>query len=73
MSTTFAEMAETLRQHPQGLTASQFAAVARIGTQTASIRLSRMFLYGHADRVKTPGRPRTNRSFTYRAKEAARV
>lgn len=73
MSTCFAEMAATLRKYPKGLTAKELAGVMHIGPLAASLRLSRMFLYGHADRVKTPGRPRTNRSFTYIAKEAARA
>lgn len=69
MSTCFADIAATLLLHPAGLTARQLAEVMHIGPLTASHRLSRMFAYGHAERLKTPGRPRTNRSFTYVIKQ----
>lgn len=51
MSTSFAEVAATLRNYPNGLTATEVAYILNIGRQTASNRLSRMAAYGHVEKL----------------------
>lgn len=59
MTTCFADIAATLRRHPKGLTSRELSGVMRITPLTASLRLSRMFAYGHAERVPVlSGRPK---------------